>query len=49
MMCSLKLNQFIQAQLGEDVIEFKKPEHSLEQVMGFRKLKEFLKEYFIPD
>jgi len=43
-----QVEQFIQAQLGEDVIEFKKPEHSLAQVMGFRKLKEFLKEYFIP-
>lgn len=43
-----QVEQFIQAQLGEDVIEFKKPEHSLEQVMGFRKLKEFLKDYFIP-
>lgn len=43
-----QVEQFIQAQLGEDVIEFKKPEHSLEQVMGFRKLKNFLKEYFIP-
>jgi SpoVK/Ycf46/Vps4 family AAA+-type ATPase len=43
-----QVEQFIQGQLGEDVIEFKKPEHSLEQVMGFRKLKEFLKEYFIP-
>jgi hypothetical protein len=39
-----QVEQFIQAQLGEDVIEFKKPEHSLEQVMGFRKLKEFLKD-----
>ncbi len=43
-----QVEQFIQAQLGEDVIEFKKPEHSLEQVMGFRKLKQFLKDYFIP-
>jgi len=43
-----QVEQFIQGQLGENVIEFKKPEHSLEQVMGFRKLKEFLKEYFIP-
>lgn len=43
-----QVEQFIQAQLGEDVIEFKKPEHSLKQVMGFRKLKEFLNEYFIP-
>lgn len=43
-----QVEQFIQAQLGEDVIEFKKPEHSLEQVMGFRKLKGFLKDYFIP-
>jgi len=43
-----QVEHFIQAQLGEDVIEFKKPEHSLEQVMGFRKLKQFLKDYFIP-
>ncbi len=43
-----QVEQFIQSQLGEDVIEFKKPEHRLEQVIGFSKLKEFLKTYLIP-
>jgi ATPase family associated with various cellular activities (AAA) len=43
-----QVEQFIQSQLGEDVIEFKKPEHRLEHVIGFSKLKEFLKTYLIP-
>ena len=45
---TLQVEQFIQSQLGEDVIEFKKPEHGLEDVIGFSKLKEFLKTYLIP-
>lgn len=45
---TLQVEQFIQGQLGEDVIEFKKPEHTLEQVIGFSKLKEFLSKYLIP-
>ncbi len=45
---TMQVEGFIQAQLGEDVIEFKKPEHTLEQVIGFSKLKEFLKTYLIP-
>lgn len=43
-----QVEQFIQSQLGEDVIEFKKPEHSLKEVIGFSKLKEFLNTYMIP-
>lgn len=43
-----QVEQFIQSQLGEDVVEFSKPEHRLEQVIGFSKLKEFLKSYLIP-
>ncbi len=43
-----QVEQFIQSQLGEDVIEFKKPEHRLEHVIGFSKLKDFLKTYLIP-
>jgi SpoVK/Ycf46/Vps4 family AAA+-type ATPase len=45
---TLQVEQFIQSQLGEDVIEFKKPEHRLTDVIGFSKLKEFLNIYLIP-
>jgi SpoVK/Ycf46/Vps4 family AAA+-type ATPase len=43
-----KVEEFIQAQLGDDVVEFKKPEHRLEQVVGFTQLKEFLRRELIP-
>ncbi|MFW5864382.1 MAG: AAA family ATPase [bacterium] len=43
-----KVEDFIQSQLGEDVVEFKKPNHSLDDVVGFEKLKEFLKQELIP-
>lgn len=43
-----KVEEFIQAQLGEDVIEFKKPEHRLEHVVGFSNLKAFLRRELIP-
>ena len=43
-----KVEQFIQTQLGEDVVEFQKPEHTLEQVVGFANLKRFLREELIP-
>jgi hypothetical protein len=43
-----KVEDFIQAQLGEDVVEFKKPAHTLEQVVGFSRLKEFLRGELIP-
>ena len=43
-----KVEAYIQDQLGEDVVEFKKPEHTLRDVVGFRQLKEFMKTEFIP-
>jgi SpoVK/Ycf46/Vps4 family AAA+-type ATPase len=43
-----QVEDFIQSQLGEDVIEFKKPVQTLKDVIGFRKLKEFLDSYMIP-
>lgn len=43
-----QVEQFIQAQLGEDVVEFSKPSHRLVDVMGFTNLKKFLAEYMIP-
>jgi SpoVK/Ycf46/Vps4 family AAA+-type ATPase len=43
-----KVQEFIQSQLGEDVIEFKKPTHRLSDVKGFRKLKEFINRELLP-
>ena len=36
-----KVSEFIQGQLGEDVVEFKKPEHSLKDIIGNQKLVAF--------
>ncbi|HBE70641.1 MAG TPA: hypothetical protein DDW52_21055 [Planctomycetaceae bacterium] len=43
-----QVEYFIQTQLGEDVVEFKKPEHSLESVIGAKRLKDFLNKYMLP-
>lgn len=43
-----QVENFIQSQLGDDVIEFKKPIHTLKDCVGFSKLKEFLRTYLIP-
>ncbi|MCG9129642.1 ATP-binding protein [Candidatus Poribacteria bacterium] len=43
-----KVSDFIQAQLGEDVVEFKKPNHSLKDIIGNRKLIEYLRTQLIP-
>ena len=43
-----KVSEFIQAQLGEDVVEFKKPAHSLKDIVGNQKLGDFLKTQLIP-
>ena len=43
-----KVSEFIQTQLGEDVVEFKKPAHSLQDIVGNRKLVDFLKTQLIP-
>ena len=39
---TLQVEQFIQSQLGDDVVEFKKPIQTLKDVIGFSKLKDFL-------
>ena len=44
----LQVEQFIQTQLGEDVVEFKKPEHRLTDVVGASNLKKFLGDYMLP-
>lgn len=43
-----KVEGFICTQLGEDVIEFKKPVHDLGDVVGFTRLKEFIGSELIP-
>ena len=43
-----KVSEFIQTQLGEDVVEFKKPVHSLKDIVGNQKLIDFLKTQIIP-
>ena len=43
-----KVDEYIRARLGDDVVEFKKPEHRLEDVVGFGRLKAFLRNELIP-
>ena len=43
-----KVEQHIRAQLGEDVVEFSRPQHSLADVVGFTALKQFLDREMIP-
>ncbi len=43
-----KVEEHIQSQLGEDIVEFKKPGHCLDDVVGFSRLKEFLGAELIP-
>ena len=43
-----KVEQHIQSQLGEDIVEFKKPSHRLTDLVGNQKLKKFLKDELIP-
>jgi SpoVK/Ycf46/Vps4 family AAA+-type ATPase len=42
------VEHYIQSLLCEDVVEFKKPQHTLSDIVGFSKLKQFLKNEFIP-
>lgn len=44
----LKVEEHIKSQLGEDIVEFKKPEHSLKNLVGFSRLKAFLRNELIP-
>ena len=43
-----KVSDFIQSQLGEDVVEFKKPAHGLKDVVGNRRLVSFIQTKFLP-
>ncbi len=43
-----KVEEYIQSQVGEDVVEFKKPTHSLEHVVGNDKLKQFIRRELLP-
>jgi hypothetical protein len=43
-----KVQEFIQSQLGEDVVEFKKPSHTLDAVLGNRRLKAFIRQELLP-
>jgi len=43
-----KVEEYIKSQLGEDIVEFKKPEHTLEDVIGFARLKDFIRRELIP-
>lgn len=43
-----KVEEYIQSQVGEEVIEFKKPFHTLKDVVGFTALKDFLHRELIP-
>ena len=43
-----KVESYIQSQLGEGVVEFKKPQHSLKDIVGFGRLKTFLRAEVIP-
>jgi SpoVK/Ycf46/Vps4 family AAA+-type ATPase len=42
------VEEFIQSQLGEDIVEFKKPTHRLDDCIGFTGLKKFLRDEFMP-
>ncbi|MFH1038170.1 MAG: AAA family ATPase, partial [PVC group bacterium] len=44
----LKVEEHIQSQLGEEIVEFKKPDHTLADVVGFHTLKEFIRKDLIP-
>ncbi len=43
-----RVEDFIKNQIGEDMVEFKKPSHTLEQVVGFTALKNFIRAELLP-
>lgn len=43
-----KVEQYIKSQLGEDVVEFKRPTHTLDDVIGARKVVAFIKKELLP-
>ncbi|MEO1482449.1 MAG: ATP-binding protein [Myxococcota bacterium] len=44
----IKVEEHVKSQLGEDVVEFKKPSHTLDAVVGFSNLKRFIGDELIP-
>lgn len=47
-MVNAKVEETIAATLGEDVVEFKRPTHTLDDVIGFTRLKQFLRDEMLP-
>lgn len=45
---SVKVEEYMIGQLGEGVVEFQRPVHKLDDVIGFRRVKEFMKNELIP-
>lgn len=45
---SAKVEEYMVSQLGEGVVEFKRPSHTLEKVIGFDRLKRWLEDELIP-
>jgi len=43
-----KVEQYMTSQLGEGVVEFKRPKHRLKDVIGFQRVKTFFKKELIP-
>jgi len=43
-----RVEEYIANQLGDGVIEFKKPSHTLDKIVGFTQLKEFARKELIP-
>ncbi len=43
-----KVELFVQGQIGEDVVEFKRASHTLVDVVGFSRLKRFLRDELLP-
>lgn len=43
-----QVERYIVGQLGEDVVEFSKPQHTLDDVVGYARLKDFLRDEMIP-
>ena len=44
----VKVEEYIRAQLGTETVQFKKPPHTLDDVVGYAGLKQFLREELIP-
>lgn len=43
-----KVEEYMEGQLGEGVVEFKRPTHTLEDVVGFARVKKFMKDELVP-